>query len=91
MEGNLDRYSERVQPIVLHSAAGPFQALLEKVDRAWDEMQGALAAAASASAETESDAGGGQEVTRQSRIARASALALCARDSGAGSDSAMTR
>ena len=64
----------------------------ENVDKAWDEMQGALAAAAtSASAEAESDAGSGQEVTRRSWIARASALALCARDSGAGSDSAMTR
>ena len=53
-------------------------------------MQGALAAANAATA-AESDVGGGKEVTRQSWIARAAALALCARNSGAGSDSAMTR
>lgn len=64
--------------------------MLEKVDGAWYEMLGALTAA-SASAGAESGAGGVGEVTRESWIARAAALALCARDSGAGSDAAMTR
>ena len=60
------------------------------MDGAWDDMLGALAAA-SASAGEESGAAGVGGVTRESWIARAAALALCARDSGAGSDSAMTR
>lgn len=60
------------------------------MDGAWDEMLGALAAACE-SAGVESGAGGARGVTRESWIARVAALALCARDTGAGSDAAMTR
>ncbi|CAM9574727.1 unnamed protein product, partial [Laminaria digitata] len=48
-------------------------------------------AGASESAGAGSGVGEGVEVTRDSWIARAAALALCARDAGAGSDSTMTR
>eukprot|EP00752_Nemacystus_decipiens_P011279 g10023.t1 len=60
------------------------QALLEKVDETWDEMLKAQACTDVAFEE-------GEEVTAESWVARAAALALCARDSGTGSYEAMSR
>lgn len=60
------------------------QALLEKVDETWDEMLKAPACTDVALEE-------GELVTAESWVARAAALALCARDPGAGSDAVMSR
>lgn len=73
----------------LAAHVGYRQASVEMVDEAWESMLKALKA--SADAATDGGEGEGGRVTPESWIARASALALCARDSGAESDAAMTR
>eukprot|EP00903_Cladosiphon_okamuranus_P007042 g6846.t1 len=60
------------------------QALLAKVDETWNEMLKAPACTDVAFEE-------GEQVTAESWVARAAALALCARDPGAGSDEVMSR
>lgn len=71
-------------------AVGAFpcwQALLKKVDESWNGMLEALASAPAGGDGTFEEGG---VVTAESWIARASALALCARDHGANSDAAMS-
>ncbi|CAM9327755.1 unnamed protein product [Ectocarpus sp. 12 AP-2014] len=67
------------------------QAPLEKVDEAWDGMLEALSVAASASTDPDRTVDEGGLVTPESWMARASALALCVRDSGLISGAAMSR
>ncbi|CAM9989759.1 unnamed protein product [Scytosiphon promiscuus] len=65
------------------------EALLDKVDRAWEDMLQALEASSGSQADSTSEPVG--LVTAGSWIARASALALCARDAGRESDAAVSR
>lgn len=70
---------------------GTVQAPLKKVDEVWDGMLKALNVAASASTDADRTFDEGGLVTPESWMARASALALCVRDSGVISDAAMSR
>lgn len=73
------------------------QALLAKVDETWAGLLKTLAAAADAPpagadvAAGDGDGDGDLFVSTEAWMARASALALCARDSGASSDEAISR
>lgn len=63
--------------------------MLERVDQAWDDMLTALGE--SVPAEEGAHVQGKKEVAARSWLARAAALALCARDSGASSGVAISR
>lgn len=65
------------------------QAVLERVDQAWDDMLAALGG--SISTEEGALGQGEDNVAARSWLARAVALALCARDSGTSSDVAISR
>lgn len=75
------------------------QALLAKVDETWAGLLKTLAAAADAppagsdvaAGDGDGDYDGDLFVSTEAWMARASALALCARDSGASSDEAISR
>lgn len=71
------------------SQAHALQAVLERVDQAWDDMLAALGESTS----TEQGALGQrqEDVTARSWLARAVAMALCARESGATSGVAISR